>query len=204
MFDNSAYGAFDLERFRPTNPSGRVGTGSRFNPRTLGFGLYSSLSTPPNDNIDNIKDLLKSVVLFYTELSDLRTNAIPHNKYRVLQLDHYDIGLLDFNLSMEKKNKLIEAAKAKTLEFYADKQMLLSLENPSFIHRKLVQETQLVSLPQMHPHFTGRESYFELLSKKLLENDRNPFSAAFLCANSGSGKRETALGFAHHYRESFV
>lgn len=202
LLENFPLDTFDKPSYFSTNLHGDYAKGTVFNPRTLGFGLYSSVPQPPPKNTENIKELISGIISYFLEISNLVNEKNPHNKYRVINIDHFDVGLLDFNLPKEKKDALVASGREATLNFYKDKDRLLSKENPTLFHRLLMQRVKLTNLPQPHPHFIDRPTYYSQLETRLLPKTTS-LSKVILAGVPGSGKREMAIEFANRYRQRF-
>lgn len=90
-----------------------------FNKRTLGFTLY----TPKNEiekpkNIDTLKDLVKGIVSVYRGAEEIIREQTSYNKARIIEISNKGVGMLDFDLSDEKKKELILAGKEATEAFF--------------------------------------------------------------------------------------
>src|SRR5204862_1799 len=115
--------AFDKRKFLPACPSGPEGELHAINRRTLGLSLFSPSDGPPRPDrpIVNFGDLFKGVFHFFLNAESLFQEEVADNAYRVIAINNRGVGLLEFNLSEERKNMLMDSGRSAAAAFYKEK-----------------------------------------------------------------------------------
>jgi NTE family protein len=228
MLYNFPLEAFDKRKFQTNTPlSIDAGEAPIVNRRTLGFNLFSPAEEPNVGipEIKTIKDLLGGIMKAYFHAEDLRRNLVPYNEKRIVDIDNTGVGTLDFNLSEERQNALIESGKRATRNFLSAQEEL-GLRHGMHILKAVVNipGTGTVQLRQKHPDFVGREILLKQLRTTLVRvtssssslpvisssssssSSSSPSatsSVAVLWGAKGVGKTEIAIAFANDHSTHF-
>ena len=119
MLYNFPVETFDQKQFFTREDLGKEGNCPKFNKRTLGFSLFSSLDTTPvkSGNVNTLGDLLLGICRLYVNAEDAIRQLNPYNISRVIEIDVKDVGTLSFNMSDSKKNELVKSGKETTRKF---------------------------------------------------------------------------------------
>jgi predicted acylesterase/phospholipase RssA/ankyrin repeat protein len=121
LFRNFPIDAFDRMKYLSSSPLGDQGEMSSFNKKTLGFSLFSpaEVNQPPVD-FNSSFDLAKQIAAAYYDAEQILQAEWTYNKHRVVRIDNTGVGLLDFNLTAEQKERLIQSGKIATEDFYKE------------------------------------------------------------------------------------
>ena len=119
MLYNFPIETFDQKQFLTREELGKEAQCPKYNKRTIGLSLYSSLDNVPihPNNITNIGQLLLGVCNLYINAEEKIRQLNPYNTSRVIEIDVKDIGTLSFDMSDTKKAELLNSGKRATKGF---------------------------------------------------------------------------------------
>ena len=118
MLNNCPVDAFDERQYVDVGAAQEARRLPVFNARTLALSLYS----PGGDQVtqsepNNLGELLMRIVGTYQHAEDLIRDRNPSNACRIINISNEGVGLLDFNLSPEKKALLVASGRSATRAF---------------------------------------------------------------------------------------
>ncbi|NGX31783.1 MAG: Photosystem I assembly protein Ycf3, partial [Chlamydiae bacterium] len=173
-----------------------------FNRRVLGFSLDSPEDkTTLDPKVTKTKDMFKSLVLTYYKAQTLIGKS-DYDRHRVVPISNQGIGLMDFDLSEKEQTSLINSGRA-AVETFLQKNATKS--SSVFIRPEEARKTGSVFyIEEIHPDFFGREQDCDLIQKAFASQKRDtPTTTYLLYGESGVGKTELAVAFAHKYKPEF-
>jgi predicted acylesterase/phospholipase RssA/tetratricopeptide (TPR) repeat protein len=233
LINNFSIEAYDREKYQSVVPLGEdAGEYFRLNKRTLGFALEPRTRNYSEAEISTVHQLLQAALNTYCQMESSVQQSTLYNRFRVVQIQNQSIEQLsDFSLE-EHLKRVIEAGEGSTVEFFDNQEFSASSQNP-FIHgfERTNQGIKWTNLKSPLPYFVGRIEQIQTLKERLIPEEANlPTSSSSASSSSassssassstspplvqrrscvilagagGMGKSETAIAFAHQYRDNF-
>lgn len=199
---------FDRKKYQVQGLSEEEKNCPIFNKRTLGFSLFSQeeKELPDPEKIETVGELLKTIVVLFFKAEDLLRQMNPYNMHRVIEIDNQGIGLLEFDLSDEKKTKLIQSGERATTAFYDKLGGEVQEVSLFYLPRVLKEIQRAINVKTPHPHFVGRTALLQYLDKILLADVSllsKQSKIHVLYGPGGMGKSELAISFANQHLDDF-
>lgn len=115
LLKNFPLNAFDENKYQDNQAWGGAS-----NRRTLGISLHvDQPEQVVNDKINNLKDLAKSFLYTYWYAQEILDKESVFNEDRVIDIPISDVGLLDFDVDLTKKKRLLEDGEKAAKVFFS-------------------------------------------------------------------------------------
>jgi ankyrin repeat protein/tetratricopeptide (TPR) repeat protein/predicted acylesterase/phospholipase RssA len=224
---------YDFEKFQSVRSLGEEAGGYfRLNKRTLGFALEPAGRHHSFFEIVTVQELLEKVLELYCQMESSTQSTNLYNRFRVVQVRNSTVLDRDREIGVPlmlpemKMQLMIQIGEEATMEFFGEQKRSASsinlfLQVPERTNRGM----KWTNLKSPLPYFVGRTKQIQTLREKLIF-DMSPTAASSSGASSsssshasssssqkrscivlagagGMGKSETAIAFAHQYRDSF-
>jgi ankyrin repeat protein/TPR repeat protein/predicted acylesterase/phospholipase RssA len=119
LLNNLPIETFDFQKYRLNGLSPQEAAQPIFNRRTLAFSIFSPNKEEKEDKpIENVGQLLFGIARVFSQAETLIRNRNAYNQHRIVEIDNRGVGLLDFNLSLERQNELIESGAQAVGKFF--------------------------------------------------------------------------------------
>jgi len=196
LLNNFPIDAFDSTAYQNNRLPKTAWLKETTNPHTLGIAITSE-EDDSEVTVNGSKDLLMAIAGFYFKAEGLKQK--PFNKDRVIEIPIHGVGLLDFDLTDEKKAELIQAgfaavdtspkfAKPEELQPNPFKAQFTNFA-PSRVSNNFVGRSEFIK--DLAHHFTS-ESY-----------DSEARHVRVLFGLPGMGKTQIAMQFAKTHQGCF-
>lgn len=198
--------AYDQMRYLPEKGEDEVpNLFPCFNTHTIGFDLNKVSPPAQIESAKTLLDLLKGLFYSYSYGEVLRRQMNPYNESRIVEIDVGNIDLMDFDISDNKKNILIESGYNATIRYFKKQYPSTSLHQISVLRDTLEGK---ISLPKRitNKEFIGRKEELEELYHQGVVSNWHPTKESKIIeivGPSGIGKTELALAFAYQNLEKF-
>lgn len=188
--------SFDRRKYQSSTLLNQTaGAEHKFNRRTLGFSLFTPEDSKNSDSkVETMGDLLSAIASFYFSAELHMRNQMGGNDQRTIAISNEGVGTLDFGLSKEQQQKLIQSAQKKTECFF---EKLVSKDTST------AGQAPISYCKEPHPNFVGRKVLLQEMQKALLQPASNSVPKFVIWGSGGLGKSETAIMFCNQNKDAF-
>ena len=126
ILNNSPFDAFDSIEYQKPTLAEKEWNKKIYNHRTLGLSLRVEQEEQEEENIHGVKDIALAVAAVYFNAQAIIAQSDPENKKRLIEIPIKGVSLLDFDVSQDKKEEMIQAGREAIL----NAPMLKKNQNP--------------------------------------------------------------------------
>jgi tetratricopeptide (TPR) repeat protein/predicted acylesterase/phospholipase RssA len=223
MINNFPIEVYDLEKYQSKVPlDAEAREYFRLNKRTLGFAFAPTPFKSTLTDACTVHELLLETLAIYCQCDPPVQQMTSYNKFRIIQIENRVGGLFN-SVHEEQKDAVIIAGVSTTVDFFEKQERLATSESSfRFYHLRTNQGSRWNNLKPPLPYFVGRTSQIGFLKQRLIDETAATSSCSSSSSSSsstfsikqrspcvvltgaeGMGKSETAIEFAHIYRDKF-
>ena len=194
VLKNCPFDAFDSIEYQTHTLAKNEWNKKIYNHRTLSLCLRVEQEEQNQQNIQGTKDIALALAMVYLNAQAIIAQSDPENKKRLIEIPIKGVSLLDFDVSQEKKEAMIQAGREAILNAPMLK------KNQIILNPALRKNTNLFN-DRLHPNFIGREAILKQVDTHFTTYSKTQIRVLF--GLPGMGKTQIALNYADKNRHRF-